>query len=299
MSTLTKLVMVSLALTLLAGCAGSPIRDDWAGVQSAAEYAETHFIERSTEKLCDRKEDPPACRGEISGTFTEFCAKYLEAVTYALTNLKGLRADHCLPWVTETYNIDLLRVTTSTRNNVDYCASGGVHKILIEGQISPDSSFALDKLLSRLEPCKAQSGKVLMPVSISLSSGGGLLDDGYALGETFRRKEVTAVIESSKTCASSCAVAFLGAKKRVVESQGQIMFHAPYFNGANEYGKRDVNCDVGRETLDKLEQYFVTMTSKDTGERLFERTMWYCSAEDGWVVTGGAAAELYGIATEK
>jgi hypothetical protein len=27
--------------------------------------------------------------------------------------------------------------------------------------------------------------------------------------------------------------------------------------------------------------------------------MWYCSAEDGWVVTGGGAAELYGIATER
>ena len=27
--------------------------------------------------------------------------------------------------------------------------------------------------------------------------------------------------------------------------------------------------------------------------------MWYCSAEDGWVVQGGSAAELFGIATEK
>ena len=41
------------------------------------------------------------------------------------------------------------------------------------------------------------------------------------------------------------------------------------------------------------------MMSDEVGDRLFERTMWYCSAEDGWVVKGGSAAELSGIATEK
>ena len=41
------------------------------------------------------------------------------------------------------------------------------------------------------------------------------------------------------------------------------------------------------------------MMSDEVGDRLFERTMWYCSAEDGWVVKGDSAAELFGIATEK
>ena len=41
------------------------------------------------------------------------------------------------------------------------------------------------------------------------------------------------------------------------------------------------------------------MTSDGAGDRLFERTMWNCSADDGLVVKGGSAAELYGIATEK
>jgi hypothetical protein len=51
--------------------------------------------------------------------------------------------------------------------------------------------------------------------------------------------------------------------------------------------------------LEELERYYISMTDKEIGERLFERTMWYCSASDGWVITGGAAAELYGIATER
>ena len=78
-----------------------------------------------------------------------------------------------------------------------------------------------------------------------------------------------------------------------------IMFHAPYFTGENVYGKRDISCEVGEEALANLNAYYQEMTDAETGDRLFERTMWYCSAEDGWVVKGGSAAELFGIATEK
>ena len=138
-----------------------------------------------------------------------------------------------------------------------------------------------------------------MPVTVSLKSGGGILNDGYLLGDTFRRHNVTTAIEATQHCASSCAVAFLGGKKRIIEDGGSILFHAPYFSGKNEYGKRDINCAVGQESLDELKGYYQQITDPETGERLFERTMWYCSANDGWVVTGGAAAELYGIATER
>jgi hypothetical protein len=138
-----------------------------------------------------------------------------------------------------------------------------------------------------------------MPVTVSLQSGGGLLNDGYAMGETFRDYGVTTAIENGEVCASSCAVAFLGGGKRVVEDKGVIMYHAPYFNGRNEYGKRDIDCEVGEDALAELNSYYREMTDKETGDRIYERTMWYCSAEDGWVVTGGSAAELYGIATEK
>ena len=77
------------------------------------------------------------------------------------------------------------------------------------------------------------------------------------------------------------------------------MYHAPYFTGENVYGKRDIDCEVGEEALTNLNAYYRKMTDAETGDRLFERTMWYCSAEDGWVVKGGSAAELFGIATEK
>ena len=206
---------------------------------------------------------------------------------------------HPFGWEIEEFNIDLLRVTVMKQENVDSCHSGGISKLVLEGQISPDSSFAMSRLLDRLKPCADLNGRILTPITVSLRSGGGFLSDGYLMGETFRERGVTTVIDDQEVCASSCAVAFLGAVDRVVEDKGQIMFHAPYFSGKNEYGQRDIDCDVGEESLNKLKDYYISMTDKETGERLFERTMWYCSADDGWVVTGGAAAELYGIATER
>lgn len=77
------------------------------------------------------------------------------------------------------------------------------------------------------------------------------------------------------------------------------MYHAPYLTGENVYGKRDIDCEVGEEALAKLNTHYRKMTDAETGDRLFERTMWHCSAEDGWVVKGSSAAGLVGIATEK
>jgi len=201
-------------------------------------------------------------------------------------------------WTETQYNIDLLTITHYEKEE-SICDSGGIHKFVLEGQVGPDSSFAFATLLNRKQPCKSSSGQVVFSPIVSFKSGGGFLTDGYKLGTTLREFGVTAVIESGAICASSCAVAFLGGTKRIVEDEGVILFHAPYYKGQNEYSSERVNCEVGDTALDKLLDYYQTITDKETGSRLFDRTMTYCSAEDGWVVTGGAAAELFGIATEK
>jgi ATP-dependent protease ClpP protease subunit len=200
--------------------------------------------------------------------------------------------------IEEVYNIDLLRITTISMEDVR-CASGANQTLILEGKIGPDSSFAMNRLLEDMESCRDAEGTLVKQVEVHLSSGGGFLRDGYELGRTLKKYNVRAVIKDEKVCASSCAVAFLGGADRSIEDKGKIMFHAPYFSGKNEYGRQDIDCDVGEEALAELNDYYISMTDKETGERLFERTMWYCSADDGWVVTGGAAAELYGIATER
>jgi hypothetical protein len=207
--------------------------------------------------------------------------------------------DHHFGWTQETYDIDLLRIVTETKDIAASCVSGGIHKLILTGQIGPDSSFSVTRLLDRLKPCRSASGRVLIPPTISLSSGGGMLEDGYKLGQALREYGATSVIENGNVCASSCAVAFLGGKQRIVEDEGVILFHAPYYKGQNEFASERVNCDVGDAALNELLDYYQTITDEETGSRLFDRTMTYCSADDGWVVKGGAAAELFGIATER
>lgn len=157
----------------------------------------------------------------------------------------------------------------------------------------------MTRLLERYPACKTASGHVANPSTIALNSSGGLLNDGYALGHELRRLGISAIVEPAATCASSCAVTFLGGKRRIVRGSATVMFHAPYFKGQNAYGERDISCDVGREALAELNAYYLEMTDAETGDRLSERTMWYCSADDGWVVKGASAAELFGRATEK
>jgi len=45
----------------------------------------------------------------------------------------------------------------------------------------------------------------------------------------------------------------------------------------------------------RLLEYYQEMTSPEQGERLMDRTMSYCSAEDGWVLRGSAVTELFGV----
>ena len=191
----------------------------------------------------------------------------------------------------ETFYIDRLKIIRDSQYDSS-CASGAKHHFTLIGVIGPDSTFAMRKLLDRYSGCRTASGELSIPITVSLHSAGGVLDDGYSLGNFFRDEKVNTVVENGEACASSCAVAFLGGTKRIVEDNGVIMYHAPYFTGENAYGKRDINCEVGEEALNELNAYYREMTDAETGDRLFERSMWYCSAEDGWVVKGGSAAEL-------
>tara|TARA_B110000114_G_scaffold178813_1_gene212374 strand:- start:59 stop:901 length:843 start_codon:yes stop_codon:yes gene_type:complete len=197
---------------------------------------------------------------------------------------------------TETYFIDDLIITTNDSQS-SKCVSGGIHTIVITGAIGPDSTFAAEKLLGQRKPCASANGEIIRPIRVNLESAGGYLKDGYKLGRLLRAKGITAVIEGDKLCASSCAVAFLGGKERLVGSKGSILFHAPYRELMEAEGRSKISCDLPEEKLKELNKYYQDMTDIDVGDRLFDRTMWYCSSEHGWTIKGGAAAELYGIAT--
>ena len=208
--------------------------------------------------------------------------------------------DSKLGWNEEVFNIDRLKIVLKRRNRkFDECVTGSITLLDLGGVIGPDSTFAMSELFRRNPPCRDAAGNTVAPPAVVMNSRGGLLADGYALGKELRRLNALVRVPDRSECASSCADAFLGGARRIVDREATVMFHAPYFIGKNELGVRDVDCDVGEEALAELRAYYQEMTGAETGDRLFERTMWYCSADDGWVVKGASAAELYGIATEK
>lgn len=198
---------------------------------------------------------------------------------------------------TQEYFIDGL-VINSTVDEGANCASGTDTKIKLSGAIGPDSSFALEELLIRSPNCLDEGGNLISRTRVELDSLGGYLNDGYKMGQLMREKGVATLITNKAVCASSCAVAFLGGVDRLMEDNSIIMFHSPYLPGLNALGERVANCDIGSETTTELLIYYQNMTSNEQGQRLFDRTMSYCSAEDGWVLKGSAAAELFGVATE-
>ena len=197
-------------------------------------------------------------------------------------------------WEIKTFNIDRLVGTSQSLKEHD-CFAGGRHIFTLEGEIGPDSSFAMKELLSDYISCRDATLSTTAPIEVSLESGGGFLQDGYELGRVFREQGVTTVIKGDALCASSCAIAFLGGKKRVVEDSASILFHAPYSAHINSKGEKALTCDESNKGHRALREYYVAMTDLEYGGRLFDRTMKYCSAEDGWRVTGSDAAKLYGI----
>jgi ATP-dependent protease ClpP protease subunit len=196
----------------------------------------------------------------------------------------------------DEYFIDGLVITT-IEDTSSSCAKGGVYTIEVVGDVGPDSSFALGELLKRSGHCLNDSGEVLQRTTVVLSSMGGLLKDGYEMGRSIRLHEVATKIAGDSICASSCAVAFLGGTQRLMDPEAYIMFHSPYLTAVNSAGQLEANCDVPEELLDDLLSYYKEITDEETGDRLFDRTLSYCSSKDGWLIKGENAAKLFGIVT--
>ena len=173
------------------------------------------------------------------------------------------------------------------------CQIGEMIVFELDGPINPDSTYAVEKLLSEQSKnlCVAENGR---PIAswIFLSSGGGLLKDGYKLGEIFRKYNVTTFVVGNAKCASSCAIAFLGGVFRVMTDNAQLTFHAPYLTDG-----RVIDCS-DRGQLDGLKVYYKKYISDNKGaEFLYNRSMNYCSGQEGWTLNKDAA-KLFGIVNQ-
>ena len=59
-----------------------------------------------------------------------------------------------------------------------------------------------------------------------LASGGGVLDEGLAIGEVLRRFQMTVRVPPGRQCVSSCTVAFLGGAFRFIDEGATYEVHA-------------------------------------------------------------------------
>ena len=69
-----------------------------------------------------------------------------------------LAAEEAALWSKDVYNIDSLRITVKTRDEAGKCVTGGHHIIELKGVIGPDSSFAMERLLSKNKNCYDKMG---------------------------------------------------------------------------------------------------------------------------------------------
>ena len=299
-----KQLFIIIFTIILASCAGSPAR---MAVQNDEQTFNDLIANKSLPQLCSYMTRHMEDRRKMKESFNKWWLDVNKLIDRGFKKYETTRnycdnpADYEYNriWSKDDFNIDGLLISVEKRRSQPKtCSLGNITKITLKGIIGPDSSFAIENLMKKNMPCSDAKGKVIHPVKVQLESNGGLIYDGYVLGRTLRKFGATTVINNGKVCASSCAVAFLGGKNRIIENTGTILFHSPYFNRFNAIGKPEANCKVDNEVLTDLEKFYTEMTSKEVGARLFETTMWYCSTEEGWTVTGGNAARLYGIATE-
>jgi len=171
------------------------------------------------------------------------------------------------------------------------CGTGSSDHIELNGPIGPDSTYIVAKYLDMAQPCKNSRGTTLSTI-VYLNSRGGLITDGIELGRLFRKQQVSTRLFGEQQCSSSCAVAFLGGKFRMLQHETSLIFHAPYTTGS--FGQEQC---ASRNQARALKFYYMEMVGKEAGNTLFDRTMSYCGSNEGWVINSGAA-RVYGIVTD-
>jgi ATP-dependent protease ClpP protease subunit/uncharacterized protein YceK len=187
-------------------------------------------------------------------------------------------------------NLRIRRVRKPDPNcNKGYANSQYIDHIEIDGEINEDTSFIVDKMLNSTVRCEYKKDGSFYSTSVYLNSFGGTLDDGYKIGRIFKERQVSAKISYGQVCASSCAIAFLGARYKSMSPESSLILHAPYIKKSNQkIHCADEDTDVG------MRDYLSKMLGKSTSDVVFNRTMKYCSEDSGWTVNRDAA-KIYGM----
>lgn len=200
-----------------------------------------------------------------------------ERAQYAQHTVLGSRATFPLGKVIADLRFNELRVRHVRVWN-ERCDRNYRDHLELEGEIRSDSVEVIRRLFPQLVRCKPR-----VSTYVYLSSPGGFLLDGMALGRYFRDEGVTTIISHDQVCASSCAIAFIGGLYRQMNGTAIISFHAPY-----QLRGSFIDCrDQGQ--IASLNQYLSEHLSHDDSAAIMREKMRYCSRTDGWMLNRDAA----------
>jgi len=174
------------------------------------------------------------------------------------------------------------------RNNDSSCNKGFMDAIELDGTINNDATIVIDKILKEIKNGIGKCYRGSRPVSttVLLSSDGGYLVEGIALGRIFRKYEVTTGLANNQKCRSACSTAFFGGEYRDMLENSLLMMHSPYLDQGYS-----IKCASNNEAK-ILKEYYKEMLGNDVGKLLYNRTMQYCSKSDGWELNADAAKIL-------
>lgn len=147
------------------------------------------------------------------------------------------------------------------------------------GKIGPDSTFYMESLLKKYQ------GKIS---AVLLNSSGGVIKDGVSLAAAINKYGTKARVPSGADCASSCAVAFLGANKRYMHDGSTLSFHSPYYSVGDGYRCTEVQ---------ELKTLFVKQLGASSGSFAYKRMMDFCGPSKAWRLNKDAA-DLIGMNTK-
>ena len=110
-------------------------------------------------------------------------------------------------------------------------AKDKTYHIVYNGQINNFGVNILKEMIPEIrEANNSRTGKNYV-ARIYLHSYGGYLQAGIDMGNLFAKHSVSARVTHKSTCASSCAIAFTGARYKDIKGNGKLIFHAPYKEG--------------------------------------------------------------------
>lgn len=160
-----------------------------------------------------------------------------------------------------------LRLVQNTKTNR--------YHIEFSGRITQDAVTAIEGYLK--DAGTYMSSEHNLAISVYLNSGGGDAEAGLALNKLFQgwkqpgqRYSVSAAVTGNQTCASACAIAFMGAKFRNVFHNGKLKFHASYTT--SQYGVKKCDTNPYSDFNIRLKKAISVQIGMEKGQRLFKET---------------------------